>query len=129
MKCNKKILFTVLCLCLSISLASAQETTERHFPVPQTVSPEMQDLIAAPPPAFWNLHPRNAQEWKSFSKEFADAVTQGLPQLCEKMGVTVSLGRMGNVPIFTVTPKTVPAANADRVLLHFHGGGYVLGAA
>ena len=128
MRCLKKYLFAALYLCLSVSLAGAQETTGHRFPVPQTVSPEIQALIAAPPPAYWKLHPRNAQEWKAWSKEFTDTVGQLLPQLREKMGVTGSSGRMGGVPVFTLTPKTAPAANANRVLLHFHGGGYVLGA-
>lgn len=128
MRCLKKYVFAALCLCLSVSVAGAQEIPERRFPVPQTVSPEMRALIAAPPPAFWDLHPRNAQEWKAWSDEFSKTVAQSLPQLREKMGVTVSSGRMGGVPVYTVTPKTVPAANAGRILLHFHGGGYVLGA-
>ena len=77
---------------------------------------------------FWNLHPKNAQEWKALSKAFGDAVAQALPQLRESMGVTVSAGSMGGVPVFTLTPNNIPAANAGRVLLHLHGGGYVLGA-
>jgi acetyl esterase/lipase len=128
MQCLKKSLFAVLFLWIGASVADAQEPALRRFPVPQTVSPAMQALIAAPPPSFWDLHPGTAQEWKAWADTYAEAVTRTLPQLREQMGVTVTPGRMGGVPVFTVTPKVVPAANAGRVLLHFHGGGYVLGA-
>ena len=34
---------------------------------------------------------------------------------------------IGGVKVFLVTPESVPEANRDRLLVHVHGGGYVLG--
>jgi monoterpene epsilon-lactone hydrolase len=115
--------------CLALFLAHAH-ALERPggLPVPRTVSPEMQALIASPPPAHWNLHPKNAQEWKSWVGEFGAYIERMLPPLREALGVVSAAGRMADVPVFTLAPKRLPAVNENRVLLHLHGGGYVLGA-
>lgn len=100
----------------------------RVLPVPQTVSPELQQLIAAKPFPYWNDHPKTAQEWSAWASGLAKAMEQGLPDLREQLGVTVTQGHMGGVPVFTFTPQDLPKAHDDRVLLNLHGGGYVLGA-
>lgn len=123
----KQLVFSVVAFCCSVSVAGAQEITIRSFPVLQTVSPAAQARIAAPPAPYWNKHPATVQEWKSWVSEFAAMEAQPLPQLREKLGVTATAGSMGGVPVFTLTPKNMPAENATRVLLFFHGGGYVLG--
>ncbi len=118
-----------LIVLLAVLLAApvyAAETAQRHFPVPQTVSPEMQALIGAGPFPFWNLHPETDAEWKDFVKKIADAGSASLPDLRERMGVDVTPGIMAGVPVFSVTPRNLPPENAGRILLHFHGGGYVL---
>lgn len=125
MKIIKKSLFTLLVFCVCASPAQAQAAM-RGLPVPDTVSPEMLSLIAAEPFPFWNLHPQNAAEWKTFVQQVADAGKAALPQLRKQMRVTVEPGTMAGVPVFTVTPQNFPAENTERVLLHFHGGGYVL---
>ena len=40
----------------------------------------------------------------------------------ETFGVTVEPVTMAGVKAFVVTPKSIPAGNRERVLLHFHGG-------
>ncbi|MEG6592639.1 alpha/beta hydrolase, partial [Desulfovibrio sp. 1188_IL3213] len=97
------------------------------FPAPSTVSPELQTLIGAEPFPYWNRQPANAAEWKAFVKELVDAAAPALPALREKMGGTSTPGVMAGVPVFTLTPANLPPENAERVLLYFHGGGYVLG--
>ena len=121
----QKSLMAVLVVLLSTPVYAA-ETAQRHFPVPQTASPEMQGMIGAEAFPFWNLHPKTAAEWKDFVKKVADAGAASLPALREKMGVEVTPGIMAGVPVFSITPRTLPPENAGRVLLHFHGGGYVL---
>ncbi len=59
-------------------------------------------------------------------KEIAEKTERFLPALREKMKVAVENGQMAGVRIFTVRPVHVSEGNRDRVLLHFHGGGYVL---
>jgi monoterpene epsilon-lactone hydrolase len=93
---------------------------------PDTVSPEMKAVIGAPLPAWWNLNPKNAAEWKSWVAERAAATNATLPELREKLGVTVTQVTVAGVPCFMVEPKVIPAANRNRLLIHVHGGGYVL---
>lgn len=117
---------TALLLCIAVSGVHAQDATERVLPVPTTVSPELQALIGADSLHWWNTHPRTAQEWKAWIGKMAKGAAEALPELRKKMGVTVVDGSMGGVRTFTLTPKTIPASNQERVLLHLHGGGYVL---
>lgn len=119
----KKSLVTLFLFCLC---ASSVQAAMRDMPVPNTVSPEMQTLIGADPFPLWNLHPKNNDEWKTFVQKVAETGKAGLPQLREQMDVMVAPGTMAGVPIFTVTPRNLRPENAKRILLHFHGGGYVL---
>ena len=116
----------VLCAVLSTAPLYAAETTLRCFPAPQTVSPEMQEMIKAEPFPFWNLHPKTTKEWRVFVKEVADATIASLPELQKQLGVDVTPGVIAGISVFTITPHTLPPENAGRILLHFHGGGYVL---
>lgn len=123
----KQILRVAVLLCaISVSAAHAKDATKRALPVPQTVSAELQALIGNEPLPWWNTHPRTAQEWKKWVGELAKEAVATLPALREKMGVTVTDGAMNGIRTFTLMPRVIPANNRDRVLLHLHGGGYVL---
>ena len=126
MNFNKQIILGVLASCLFTFQAEAQTST-RNIPLPQTVSPELQRLIMAEPPSYWNTHPATTQEWKAWVTNIAEKAVKGLPELREQLGVTITPGELGGIPIFTFTPKELPETNRDRVLINLHGGGYVLG--
>ena len=98
----------------------------RAIPVPDTVSPALQQTIAAPyrVPA-WDLAPKSADEWRQMVAKLAEAGAAALPALREKLGVTSQAVVIGGVPAFIVAPKTIPAKNRNRLLVHVHGGGYV----
>lgn len=116
----------VILLCAAVSVVHANETADRDLPVPRTVSDELQKLIGAKPLYWWNTHPNTAWEWKKWVGELAEKTAASIPALREKMGVTVADGIMNGVRTFTLTPRALVANNRDRVLLHLHGGGYVL---
>lgn len=117
----------VIMVGFSVFTAEARELSQ-SFPTPQTVSPEWQKLIAAPPAPYWNTHPANIQEWKELIDKFNKGAVKGLSELREQLGVTAAQGEIGGVPVWIFTPKDLPEVNRDRVLLNFHGGGYVLNA-
>ena len=96
------------------------------LPVPGTVSPALQARIAAPYPPGWDVVPRTAQDWRDLAARSAAAVAPLLPSIRERLGVQVEATRMAGVPVFVVTPSDLPPENRDRLLLHLHGGGYVL---
>jgi acetyl esterase/lipase len=95
--------------------------------VPETASPALQGLIAAPLPPYWNVHPKSAQEWNEFVQKSAAFSVKTAAILREKLGVKVEATTIGGVKAFIVTPGDVTEANRNRVLIHVHGGGYVLG--
>jgi acetyl esterase/lipase len=99
----------------------------RTIPVPDSVSPQMQKLIAAPLSPTWNVIPKTAAEWKAQVAAGAAATMQTLPALREKLGVKVEPTTVGGVKAYMVTPRNIPPENANRLLVHVHGGCYVSG--
>ena len=97
----------------------------RTIPVPDTVSPQMQKLIAAPLPPTWNAIRKTAEEWKAQVDDGAAAVVQTLPALREQLRVKVEPMAIGGVKAFMVTPENIPPENRNRLLIHVHGGCYV----
>src|SRR5919206_3827548 len=98
----------------------------RTLPVPNTVSPEMQKLIAAPLRQNWNIQPKTGEEWKPVAEAGAAATIRGLPGLRERLRVKVEPTTIDGVRAYIVTPETTAPENRDRVLIHMHGGCYVL---
>ncbi len=110
------------------SKAGPRTVPGRAIPVPGTVSPQLQAMIAAPfrIPS-WNADPKTTAEWKELISKLADAGAGQRRAAREKLGVTMEPGMIGGVKVFTLTPKEIPPQNRDRLLIHVHGGGYVLG--
>jgi acetyl esterase/lipase len=117
---------TTIAIGAGSALESARQIPARTAPVPDTASPELQGMIAAGLTPYWNTHPKSAAEWKAWVQERADFNLKGLPGLREKMGVKVEPGSIAGVKVFTVTPGEISEANRNRLLVHVHGGGYVL---
>lgn len=122
----RKISFTLLVGFTMTSFAFSSSEV-RQFPIPNTVSATMQSLIASPVSS-WNVHPKSTQEWNQWIHDVDTIIEKTLPALRQQLGVSLEANKLGNVPIFILTPKRMKKENQDRVLLNFHGGGYVLGA-
>ena len=103
-----------------------REVPARSLPVPDTVSPEMQAVIAQPLDPSFNVAPSTAAEWKARVERAASATIAALPQLRERLGVAVAPIMLAGVKAFSVMPNRIPEANRNRVLLHLHGGARVL---
>ncbi|MET1029085.1 MAG: alpha/beta hydrolase [Dongiaceae bacterium] len=98
----------------------------RTLPVPDTVSPALQARIAAPYPAGWDVLPQSAAAWKELAARSATAVAPALPAIRKHFDITVETAEIAGVPVFVSSPAQLPPENRDRLLLHVHGGGYVL---
>ncbi|MGY3621861.1 alpha/beta hydrolase [Bradyrhizobium sp. USDA 10063] len=86
------------------------------------VSPEMQAIIGAPYPPYFNADPKTPAEWKDLF------LITGVPAMKAKLGVKVEETSIAGVHCFVVTPNTIALENRRRLLIHVHGGGYVFGA-
>jgi len=130
MKSMREIYLLVFMIALAVcpvgALENTREVPAHVLPVPDTVSPTMQAAIGAPLLPFWNTHPKSAEEWKQFVQKVAEVTLKRLPVLREKTGVKVEPTTIAGVKAFIVTPNEVAGPNRDRILIHVHGGGYVL---
>lgn len=104
----------------------AREIPARLLPVPTTVSPEMQALIAQPLDPSFNVAPETVDAWKARVAKAALTTVALLPKLRESLDVSVEPATTAGVETFTVTPRSIPEENRDRLLLHLHGGVRVL---
>lgn len=105
-----------------------RSVSARVIPVPTAeVSPELQKLIAAPYTATFNVDQQTPAEWKDWVDSRAQASIAALAAMKEKLGVKVESTTIAGIHAFIVTPGRIPPANRHRLLVHVHGGGYVLG--
>ncbi|HWL87954.1 MAG TPA: hypothetical protein VNO21_19255, partial [Polyangiaceae bacterium] len=102
----------------------ARVVPPRVLPLPDTVSPELRAIIAATVRSSEPV-PKDVAEWKKYVADLAALEMKELPEMRERLGVTVTPSTLGGVPVFVVTPKVIAPRNRHRVLLHFHAGGYV----
>ena len=98
----------------------------RSLPVPDTVSPELRQRIAAPYPPGWDVAPQTAAAWKELASQSAAAATPDIKYIRKRLGVHVESNTIAGVKVFVVTPADLAPENRDRLLVHVHGGGYVL---
>jgi len=94
----------------------------RSIPVPDTVSPQMQAIIAQPLHPSFNIAPETTAEWKARVDKATLTTMAALPTIREALGVSVEPTTIAGVMAFIVTPKSIPLGNRDRLLLHLHGG-------
>jgi epsilon-lactone hydrolase len=97
----------------------------RSIPTPDTVSKAMQEDIAKPPPGY-AAAPATSAEWKKLVTESAEHELTRVPLLQARFGVSIQPQVIGGVPCFILTPKSIPAKNLHRLLVHVHGGAYVM---
>jgi acetyl esterase/lipase len=105
--------------------ADPRELPARSVPVPDTVSPQLQKMIAAPINPNWRHFPKTGEEWKKQVDAGAAAAVGTLPALREQLHVKTVPTIIDGVPAFIVTPEMIPPENRNRLLIHVHGGCFV----
>src|SRR4051795_2493779 len=106
--------------------APVLEVPARSVPVPGTVSPQMAKIIGLPLRTNWNVLPKSGEEWKPVAEAGAAATLKNIPGLTERLHVKVEKTIIDGVRAFVVTPDVIPPENRNRLLIHVHGGCYVL---
>jgi acetyl esterase/lipase len=124
---------TLLCMALASTAAHAQSYNEeslqvpaKSLPVPSDVSPEMQQLIAAPRNPNWDHLFKTGEEWRKAADEQAAKAVQALPALRQRLHVSVKTDTIDGARVFILTPDVIPPAHKDKLLINVHGGCYVL---
>jgi monoterpene epsilon-lactone hydrolase len=103
-----------------------RDVPAKSLPVPSTVSPEIQQLIAAPLRQNWNAPPTTPDGWKAAADAGLAAAQPNITAMRERLHVKTVPGMVDGVRVFTVTPETITPENRDRLLVQVHGGCYVL---
>ncbi len=124
----------LLCFVSAFAVAGAQSRTDatgeqvpaKTLPVPHDVSPEMQKLIAAPPNPTWKDRWQTGEEWRKASDLRAAKSIEALPALRARLHVTVKPDTIDGVRVFVATPEIITPNHQGKVLIHVHGGCYVL---
>jgi monoterpene epsilon-lactone hydrolase len=98
----------------------------KTLPVPTDVSPEMQKIIAAPRNPAWNVLWKTGEEWRAAANAQAAKTVEGIPAMRERLHVTMQPTTMDGVRVYVVTPNVIPPEHRDKLLIHVHGGCYVM---
>ncbi len=103
-----------------------RDVPAKSIPVPSDVSPQLQAVIAQPLHSGWNTPPTTPQGWQQLATSEAVAAGPVVAQMAQRLHVTIKPGTIDGVKLYYVTPDRIPARNAKRLLIHVHGGCYVL---
>jgi monoterpene epsilon-lactone hydrolase len=91
----------------------------RIVPVPQSLSPQAQATLRH------SEMDAKVPEPLAQRRTMTDAYTARAEKQWQKLcPVTIANDTVAGVPVRRITPMTVPAANANKVLLDLHGGGF-----
>lgn len=122
----KKLLLIALCI-VSFAYADLQATEipGRSIPVPSDVSSELKKAIEADITMPWTSKPANSEEWKQLVEKFAAANEDTISGLLKTLEIKCEPSSIGGVPVFILEPPVIPEGNREKVLIFFHGGGYV----
>ena len=122
-----RLALTVAAMLIGASAgAQTLDVPAKKLLAPGTVSPQMQALINAPRRAGWDVLPATGEAWRKVADAAAVGTLKTLPGLMERMRVTVEKTTIDGVRAFIVTPANIAPENRKRVLIHLHGGCYVL---
>ena len=86
----------------------------------------MQAIIGAPARPVWKSRPKTNEEWKSIVEASAAAAIGALAGMRERLRVEVEQTTLDGVRAFMVAPEAIAPENLHRLLIHLHGGCYVL---
>ena len=123
----RKSLGAIMALAAAAAIAQERTVPARPLPVPTDVSPQIQALASRPIPPDFDVVPQTIEEWVALQEAYNNSVAQAVPGQEQRLHVTVEQSEMAGVTVYIVTPDRVAHENRDRLLIHIHGGCYVLG--
>ncbi len=132
MTINYRLLATLACAFLLPATGFAADPSPldvpaKALPVPTAdISPGMQAFIGAPLNPNWNKLWKTGEEARAFADVQAAATVKTIPAMLERLNVKSEASIIDGVRVHIITPTEIPAENKDKVLIHLHGGCYVL---
>lgn len=108
------------------SAMAAREVPSKALGIPSTVSEELAKVMASPIPTIST--PKTTDQWLALQKQLDTARTEKTNQIAAALGAKIREIKIAGVTCYRVDPKEVPESNQGRLLVHLHGGAYVLGS-
>jgi len=103
-----------------------REAPAKSIPVPGTISPQMQTIVAQPLRTNWDKPPTTPEGWTELVKQLETATIPSVAPMAERLHVKIEPGTIDGVKVYTLTPDSIPEGNRNRLGVHVHGGCYVL---
>jgi epsilon-lactone hydrolase len=99
----------------------------KALPAPTAdISPEMQTLVGAPLNPNWNKLWKTGEEARAFADTRAANTVKTIPAMLARLHVKSEASTIDGVRVHILTPDEIPSENKDKVLIHIHGGCYLL---
>jgi acetyl esterase/lipase len=103
----------------------------RTIPVPKSVSPEAQAMLAQPSPfgGGGEPDPSDKAAWERHAAERNAALTEMIAArfAAEKDTVAISEHQLSNAVHYEITPRELAASDEHRAIFYVHGGGFTVG--
>lgn len=99
----------------------------KAIPVPDNLDPDMAAAVAAPYSPLWSLDGSDDDGWRAIVRTVDGARIEMLPALRAQLGVTIEACVVGGVRAFTLRPAHMTPEKRGRLIVHLHGGGFMLG--
>jgi len=107
-------------------LQKPREVPARTVPVPTTVSPRLQGVIAAPTMTELLAVPKDAAGWHALVATSDLRAAQGARALWRQLGVSVTPANIAGVNCYKIVPAQAAPENRNRLVVHLHSGVYIL---
>ncbi len=103
------------------------DVAPKSLPAPTAdISPGMQAFVGAPLNPNWNKLWKTAEEARAFADIRAAGAVKTIPDMLARLHVKSEASTIDGVRVHILTPDEIAPENADKVLIHLHGGCYVL---
>jgi monoterpene epsilon-lactone hydrolase len=100
----------------------------RVIPIPTTVSPQAQLVMATPFGLPGQSRPASVAEWKSYIASLEVLMKRLEAQASALYPMKAERSTLAGVKIITLEPPEIPPENAAKMLINMHGGAFILGA-
>lgn len=107
------------------SAEAPREVPARLLPVPTRVSEQLAKFIGAPLNPTARDEPKTIEQWQALIDAYDSEGDKGARALWTALRLTVTPITIAGVRCYRIVPADMPAGNADRTLVHVHGGAYV----
>jgi acetyl esterase/lipase len=96
----------------------------KEVPVSNTVSPELQKVIATPVPPLVAM-PTTVEGWKALQREANKVIEASALEGAKQLGTNIEVCDMEGVTCYRIIPKSIATEKQHNLIIHVHGGAFL----